>query len=387
MKRFLLTLHGIFILVGIANTILGPLLPLLAQRWNLSDRASGVLFFVQFLGGFTGAIVSTRFARRMSLQALTRTGLLLIAAGYAALASGQQNLALVSMAASGLGLGFTNPAITVMVGDVMPERRAAILNLLNFAWALGAITAPILVVAALRNARFAVGGMLAGFAVMIGASALFVPRANISQLSAEAPRTRIPAATVRLIAACALLVFIYVGIENGVSGWLPTFATRVRSFTYARSALLQDTFWTMFLLGRLSAPAFLSFMSERLLLTLSICFAAVGTLMLLLAQAAPLIFVAVAIIGLGCAAIFPTAIAILSERLSGPESSQLGFVFASAGLGAAVLPFLIGSLSSTAHSLLKGMWLLCAAEAFLLAAHGLMSWLSARAVTSSTAVA
>ena len=385
MKRLLIVLHAIFVLVGIANTILGPLLPLLAQRWNLSDRASGVLFLTQFFGGFTGAIISTRLARRFSLQGLIRSGLLLIAAGYAALAFGQHSLALVAMAASGLGLGFTNPAITLMVSEAAPNRRAAILNLLNFAWALGAIAAPILVVFALRHAQVSVSGMLAGFAVVIGASAIFVPRAQAAS-RAEDTRAKIPAGLVRLIASCAVLAFLYVGIENGVTGWLTTFAMRLRSFPYEKSAILLDTFWTMFLLGRLSAPAFLQFIGERLLLTLSIGLATAGTLALLLVPGTAATFIAVAITGAGCATIFPTAVAILSQRL-GSAGSQLGFVFASAGLGAAVWPFLIGSLSTATGSLITGMWLIAFAEALLIVAHIVMSWLCPRGIPASTAIA
>ena len=37
---------------------------------------------------------------------------------------------------------------------------------------------------------------------------------------------------------------LYVGIEAGLAGWLPTFATRIHKLQPATAALLQDTFWT-----------------------------------------------------------------------------------------------------------------------------------------------
>ena len=48
MKRFLFTAHAVFALIGIANTMLGPLLPLLAQRWHLGDSQAGALFIAHF---------------------------------------------------------------------------------------------------------------------------------------------------------------------------------------------------------------------------------------------------------------------------------------------------------------------------------------------------
>ena len=373
MKRFLLTAHAVFALIGIATTMLGPLLPILSQRWHLVDRQSGVLFLAQFVGGFAGAIASTRLARHFSLHIITRTGLLMTAAGIFVLATSSRLVATFGIAVYGIGIGLGTPSITAAVSEAVPDRRASMLNLLNFAWALGAITAPNLVLAALRHTGMQVPGMLIGFAVVLTVSAFVIPRVEVSSSREESSSLSLPPSTWRLIVACAALIFIYVGIENGVAGWLPTFATRLHAFGLQRSALLQDTFWTTFLLARFTAPAFLKFTGERLLLTLSMCLAAISTLGLLLIQSPTGLFIAVAGIGLGCAAIFPTALAILSHRLSGQSGSKLGFMFASAGLGAAVLPYGIGVLSSASQNLRLGMSLLLFAEAALLVAHFAMS--------------
>lgn len=379
MKRFLLTVHAVFVLVGIANTMLGPLLPLLAQRWQLTDRQSGALFFAQFFGGFAGAIISTRLAKQFSLHNITRAGLGLIAAGVLGLATPSQLLAIVGITMVGFGLGLTNPSITAAVAEAFPTRRASLLNLLNFAWALGAITAPMLILAALRHSHLQVSGMLLIYAVILSISAFLIPRIPASSFSREMTQAKLPSGILRIVIACGALLFLYVGIEVGISGWLPTFATRMQAFSLPRAALLQDTFWTTFLLGRLFAPVFLNVTGERLLLTLSICTATAGTLALLLLHLPIVLFVSVAMIGLGCAAVFPTAIALLSQRLSGYSGSTLGFMFASAGLGAAILPFCIGSLSSATHNLRIGMSLLLVAEIGLVIAHLVMSRFSSGA--------
>ncbi len=378
MKRFLVTAHAVFALIGIATTMLGPLLPILSQRWHLSDRQSGALFLVQFVSGFAGAIVSTRLARHFSLHIIARIGLLLTAAGILGLALSSRGVATVGIAIYGVGIGLCTPSITAAVSEAVPDRRASMLNLLNFAWALGAITAPNMVLAALQHTGIQVSGMLAGYAIVLTASAFLIPRIAVSSAREQSSSSKLPPATWRLIFACGILIFIYVGIENGVAGWLPTFATRLHAFGLQRSALLQDTFWTTFLLGRFSAPAFLKITGERLLLTLSICLAALSTVGLLLLQTPAGLFLSVAGIGLGCAAIFPTAIAILSHRLSGQLGSKLGFMFASAGLGAAVLPYCVGALSSASQNLRIGMSLILAAEAALLAAHLVMSHCASR---------
>ena len=387
MKRFLFTAHAVFALVGIATTMLGPLLPVLAQRWHLTDRQSGMLFLVQFVGGFAGAIVSTRLARHFSLHIITRAGLLLTASGFLALATPWRGVATLGIAIYGIGIGLSTPSITAAVSEAVPDCRASMLNLLNFAWALGAIAAPNLILAALHHGFYQIPGMLILYAIVLIGSAFLIPRTTASAFPEEPPGSKLPPSTLRLIIACGILIFVYVGIENGVAGWLPTFATRVHAFDLQRGALLQDTFWATFLLGRFSAPTLLRIAGDRFLLTLSICVAAAGTIALLSLHGNACLFLSVAVVGLGCAAIFPTAIAILSHRLSGQSGSTLGFMFASAGLGAAVLPFAIGSLSSATQNLRLGMSLLLLAEVVLLIAHIVMSHIAAQTNPADTETA
>ena len=378
MKRFLITSHVVFALVGVANTMLGPLLPVLAQRWQLADRQSGLLFFVQFACGFAGAITSTRLAKYFSLHLIARAGLLCVAVGFLGLAMPSLVVATLGLALNGIGLGLANPTITASVCEAAPDRRAAILNLLNFVWALGAITAPNLVVAAMRHGEVKIPQMLIGYALLMAMSAFIIPQVATSSFVQPSSGAKLSRSMLRLIIACGVLIFTYVGIENGIAGWLPTFAIRVQGFTLQRTALLQDTFWMTFLAGRFLAPVFLRFTGERLLLTLSMCVAALGTIALLLFHSPLDLFISVATVGLGCAAVFPTAIAVLSHHLGGQSGSNLGFVFASAGLGAGVLPYCIGWLSSASQSLRTAMWLLVGAEVVLLFAHAVMSNLAAR---------
>lgn len=46
-------LHIGFVLIGIVNTLLGPILPMLSARWRLDDAGAGALFFVQSAGAIS----------------------------------------------------------------------------------------------------------------------------------------------------------------------------------------------------------------------------------------------------------------------------------------------------------------------------------------------
>jgi FHS family glucose/mannose:H+ symporter-like MFS transporter len=368
MKRFLVTAHIVFALVGIATTMLGPILPVLAQRWHLSDAQAGYFFIAQFLGGFVGSIVSTELVRRFSLHFTIRAGLLVTAAGVALVNSPLLPVALGAFALYGIGIGFCSPTITAAVGEAAGEQKASLLNLLNFVWTVGAISAPELLTLAMERGSIGMTKALAVLALLLVPAAFTMPRVQVTARQTEKPRA-LPRGAMAVIVTTGFLIFLYVGLENGVAGWLPTFSSRVHQFSARQSAALQVTFWTALLAGRFGATGILRYVREKSLLTVSIIAALAGTAGVLTATGAAGLYVSVAVVGLGFAPIFPTTIAVLTNSLAGQSGTKLGYMFAAAGLGGAVLPPCIGALSSLSGSLRVGMGLLIGAEMAMMTAH------------------
>jgi fucose permease len=203
------------------------------------------------------------------------------------------------------------------------------------------------------------GSMLSGAAIL-AAAAFVVPAFPVAARGVSSPEVK--GRDLRLILLTGLLLFAYVGVENGVAGWLPSFVQRLHAFPSARSAVLQATFWSALLAGRLLAGLLIRPGLEHSFLSTVILAALAGTAVLLFCHGGVLIFLAVIVSGAAFAPIFPTAIAVLSAELSPASRERLGWMFAAGGLGGAVLPFCIGALSSAFSSLRTGMSLLLLAE-------------------------
>ena len=65
-----------------ATTLLGPLLPLLASRWAMSDASAGALFTAQFSGQLTATILSTLITARLGERRTLAIGFVLATAVY-----------------------------------------------------------------------------------------------------------------------------------------------------------------------------------------------------------------------------------------------------------------------------------------------------------------
>ena len=144
-KQLAPLLYSGFLLVGVAHTLLGPILPMLAVRWRLDDAEAGSLFIAQFTGAMIGSALSSPMIERLGPLRLMASGYAAMAAAVACLGVASWGIGLLSVFTSGLALGFIAPATNLLVAEINSERRAAALNIVNFAWALGAVSGPPLI--------------------------------------------------------------------------------------------------------------------------------------------------------------------------------------------------------------------------------------------------
>ena len=353
MRQSLAPAFAAYVMLGVATTMLGPLLPLLQSQWVLSDRSAGGLFLAQFLGGVCGALLSGEITRHSTSRTSAAIGFLLAALGFAVLPGGFRTLLYAGFALIGFGTGVAMPAITHIVVERSGERSTQSLHLLNFCWALGAILAPgiflRIVDGDLHRLRLVLW-IVAAVLLPLGA---WLPKVA-AQAAVEAS-SRLNRGEARNIFSCALLLFAYVGLENGISGWLPSLAQRIAGFSSSSAALLQTIFWGCFLLGRLAISVGMRKGTELRLLAVSLCTATVGLLLLLLAPSGQWYYPAAVLMGLGLSPVFSTAVALLSARGSRAIHLRLGWLFATGGLGGAVVPYSIGALAGASGSLRIGM--------------------------------
>ena len=349
-----LPLYTGFLLTGVVTVLLGPLLPELSREWSLPVEDLAPLFVAQFLASAVGSLLSS-YRQGLSLA----IGYLLIAIGLASLALASWPLALVSVAAIGLGLGLAIPATNLRVAHSQPTRRGAALSSLNLVWGAGAVACPLAFAVRPRGASS--DAVLWALAVAAGLVLVFLLRApgggdSRAGVAASAVSTRPVAGgspTLALVVVAAIL-FLYVGIENAVGGWLVSLADQFQPARSATSLWIGSGFWAALLGGRVVAPLLLRRMSERLLYGSGLAVAGAGLLGLLTSGSQPGVAVSAVAVGAGLAPLFPLTVSFLAELTASTRSRSTGWVFALAGTGGAVLPWLTARLAGGAERLAAG---------------------------------
>lgn len=359
-----------FVVAGIVTVMLGPLLPALIQRWRIQDAQAGTLFTAVFAGQLCGAWFGVR-----NLRASVLYGAFLTAVGCAAMAWADFGTAHFALFCVGTGLGAGLTAGNVIAGTVVPSARARLLAILNVSWSVGAITCPVLVRFSGPTGTRTFFYLTSTALAIAGIFAVALPHYNrpsdtssntaASQVASQVERakSRIPLPPKTLL-IFALVLLLYVGIENALGGWLPSYAVRINA--WANPSTIALYFWLAQLSGRILISAPTNLLREATLYRTSLVLLILTeSLLLATPHLAPVSMIALTIVsGLTLAPLYPLILSFLLARTG--SHPQLGPLFASASLGGATLPWFTGIVSTQFNGLRAGFAVPAAGTVLLL---------------------
>jgi MFS transporter, FHS family, glucose/mannose:H+ symporter len=361
-----------FTATGVSLALPGALMPWLLAHWSLQDSQAGLLLFLFFIGGTSGALL-TRGALRWSIV----RGATCTALGAAWLPFATRHTAYAAILLYGLGLGTTMTSISLLQARRFVADCAAEMTRLNLLWAIGACFGPWLILhdglLDGAHARYVLLVIALGFGLFASLTAAF-ERDAPAQPSPQSPSTSRPspwhlAAPFPLL----LLVFSITGVESSSGGWLATYAQR-GGHSLGITIGAPTCFWAGLLVSRLlHSSSRVSNAARRFLLTWNIVLMTIALTALILFHASPVMLAAAFLIGFTAGPMYPLLLALVLEHDTGPA------VFVLAGLGSAAIPFLTGTLSTTAGSLRAGLIVPAAAASAMVLAGW---WISNRTPSS-----
>lgn len=341
--------YGGFFLTGMVTVLLGPLIPELETAWKVGHSEAGTLFVAQFSASSVGAVLSSFHLRRSLVG-----GYALMSVGLFTLTGGGWHLAGIAMALVGAGLGLAIPASNLWTAHTFAARRGAALSVLNLVWGLGAVSCPLLFAVLLGRAPATLA--LAAMGGVTGLVSILLLLHGSRRLRSGVVPTEPGGAKAGALVPLAAMLFLYVGVENAIGGWLVALADPLGAERSAVSLLIGSGFWGALLAGRLGAPFLLRRVSEAQLYTVSLVVAMVGTLVLSTADSRSGSGVGSVLAGLGLAALYPLTVSLLAARTASTGSRTTGWVFALGGLGGATLPWLTGRVAAVAGSSDRAFW-------------------------------
>lgn len=372
---------GIFVLTGVVNTLLGPMLPEAVRLWRLSTARAGAFFPAQFIAAMAGALLMARVAARLGLPGCFAASFAAMAAGVAAAGAGGPLPALAGVCCFGFGLGLNIPAANCLAARLAPGGPEAAVTQLNLAWGMGAILGPAAVSPAfaawsLRPPLVALGAALLAAAAIAarlarhGGFAPGAPSAGASHPCKPPPRS--------FVLLAASFLFVYVGAENCLSGWLPLLARRAHGVAQAEAGVFASAFWAALLGVRAAVPLALVRCGAGRLMGAGLLLFLAGSCSAAAASSGALLLAGAAAAGAGLGPLFPLTVARFHHYGGAGAERKMGLVFAGASLGGACIPPMVGVVGEFTGALARGF-------AVVPAMGLLMLWLRVRIVRYETA--
>ena len=326
-----------FLLMGIAVSAYGPLLEHLTRRFGVSLPVAGATISVHFAGALPGVFAAMWAVRRFDARVIVLTACAIVCVGLGAVAVAfAWPFFLAAVFVVGLGFGALVLTFNQLVAFSAGGRRAALLNALNAAYSAGAVAGPLLVATLARDhfALLYLGGAIVWLALIPGAFGI------AGRLPVEMGASRRPGP---LVGVFILAFVLYVAIETGTGGWMPSHLESL-GFASASAATLTSAFFLALVAGRLLITLVPPAVPES-----AVVLASAGSATVALAAAAAGVALpwAYVLAGLVLAPIFPTGVVWLAH-LRPHDSTATAWLFPATSVGGVVGPAAIGLVIANA---------------------------------------
>lgn len=347
---FIFIIYSTYISLGLPDSLLGVAWPEMVGEFRVTYSAAGVISMTIAICTVISSLQAIRITAKIGTGKLVFGSVLLSVIGLLGFAV-THNFYLLILAA--LPLGFGAGAIDASVNDyVAVNFKAHHMNWLHAFWGIGATSGPIILGVMLNNHfSWRNGYMIIGSIQFVLAIILFLSlplwKQNEKQVSKETEdRTSSPRNVLKqkgVIFSILSFVF-YVGLEGTIFLWGSSYLIEVKSVSVVNASFIISIFFASVTGGRIISGFITFWLSNQKLLLFSEVSLLVGILIVAFGSGSVL-YGGFILVGLGCAAIFPTMIHETPRRFGERNSSAIiGYQVAAGYVGITVLPPLVGTI-------------------------------------------
>ena len=356
----------VFAVNGLYGMILGSMLPLISDEYGLSNTVSGTLLSAHSLGnltaGFLAGILPVYLGRKKAIIFLCS----FVVVGFAIMImTGNPVLLILGFLFTGISRGSISNFNNSVVNEVSDSSPAA-LSFLHSIFAVGALSAPFLVIFSTR--LFGLSGWKVAAGIIIALALVSMVLFSRMKLSDSAVKNKNATSytflKLKSFWVGAGILFFYLCAEACINGWMVKYFVDSNLMTTEYAQVLASLLWVAMLAGRLLTAFYGDFFMNGTLLLLSCAGTTVFYLLLLSTIYVRLITFAIFGVGFSMAGIYPTIIAAVGKTLQ-TYPMALGTLLVIGGLGSIIMPMVTGALSDV-FGIFAGMSAVIVAILFLL---------------------
>ncbi len=341
-----------FISIGLPDTLLGVGWPSVRTEFGLRQSAVALIFFGAGCGYFLSSFSVGKLLESFGVGSLLAASSALVA--LSAFGYGLAPVWALFAACSllyGVGSGAIDAGLNHYVAHHFSVRH---MNWLHACWSVGATLGPLIMTQAIASSSTWRTGYLTVGAILLCLSLLFAATRHRWDEPGEAATEQRRDASIGMVKTLrhplvrlqVALFFVYTGLEATVGQWSFTLLTESRNVRAESAGMWVTVYWASIGVGRVVFGTVAERIGIDRLLRFSTLTAVLGTVLLASTRSESVSAAALALTGLGLAAIYPSMMTRTPQRLGNALSAHaIGFQVSAAVVGTAALPSLSGLLA------------------------------------------
>ncbi len=355
---FLLIIYGVFINLGLPDSLLGVAWPAMQVSFGVDFSFAGFTSMIISFGTVVSSLFSARMIKLLGTGKIVFISVFMTASALFGFFLSQSFVYILLMAIPlGLGAGSIDAALN---GYVAKHYSARHMNWLHCFWGVGALISPIIMSFFITNGpSWRMGYLTVSIIQFVFVIILFFSLPFWSKINNESSikdelqeikdiksNNIFYNLNLKGVKTALMTFFLYCGIEATMGLWGSSFLVKVKGISIGEAALLVSAFYTFITIGRFISGVLSKKLSNKSLVRIGQFFIFLGILLLFI----PFYFVSrfgFLILGFGCAPIFPSLLHETPIRF-GNQNAQaiMGLQMAFAYIGTTFLPPMFGFLTS-----------------------------------------
>lgn len=354
-----------FISLGLPDSLLGSAWPSIYPQFNVPVSYAGIISTIIAIGTIISSLFSDRLTKKFKTNVVTAVSVLTTAIALFGFSISHSFIALCLWAIPyGLGAGCIDAALNNYVALHYHSKH---MNWLHCMWGIGASIGPYIMGYAIsfKNSWNMGYGYISIIQIIL-AIIIFISlplwkkdKETNDEISDYKPLSLASIIKIPGAKEIMLTFFCYCAIENTTGLWASSFLV----LRYNISSALAANYASFFYIGITVGRALCGFLSikfnDRQMIHLGQVTILIGTILLTISSYQQLALLAIIIIGLGCAPIYPAIIHSTPNNF-GKNKSQaiIGVEMASAYIGTCLMPPLFGIIAQNISAALFPLYLL-----------------------------
>ncbi len=346
----LIIIYVSFISLGLPDAVLGSAWPVMHSDLGLPLWSAGLIAATTSMGTVISALLSTKVIARFGTAKVTLISVLMTAIALLGF-SFSDHIILLLVFALPLGLG-AGSVDTALNNYVALHYKARHMSWLHSFWGVGASLGPAIVALVLsmgfsyREGYRSIGGLQLLLVLVLAFSLHLWKDHDVTEVG-EVTQSNRQALKIKGVPFALLTFFLYCALEIATGLWATTYLVQVKGLDPTKAALWGGLYYMGITIGRVLS-GFITFRVSNNQMTfggLSLCLV---SLLLFLFPNANVAGLALVLLGLGSAPIFPSMIHETPRRFGvGSSQAIIGLQMATAYIGNTVMPPIVGALAST----------------------------------------